>query len=43
MKILYQFTDQWNSKLHSTNQYVKELIQSIIQIYQNLTQHNTIH
>jgi len=33
MNILYQFTDQCNSELHSKNQYVKEHIQSIIQIY----------
>jgi len=43
MNILYQLNDKWNSELHNKNQYVKELIQSIIQIYQKLKQHNTIH
>jgi len=43
MKILYQFTDQWTSELHNKNRYVKELIQSIIQIYQKLKQYSTIH
>jgi len=36
MNILYQFTDKRNSKLHNKNQYVKEKIKSIIQIYQKL-------
>ena len=43
MNILYQFTDKYNLEFHKKNQYVKEQIQSIIQIYQKLRHYNTIH
>jgi len=35
MKILYQFTDQWNSELHNKDQYVKEQIQILCIVHSN--------